>query len=273
VTFRNLVVGIKRKLHRRDDAQAKKADAIFQAVRGSALKKSNYRCVFCGAKSLHFSEVHHLDDNHHNNDLDNLAAVCKLCHPYHHIGQASLPGQDKGLGEGHIGAQNIALIRVPESEAIPARDMNHLQRAIAVALCDKDEAKDAAEILKLLTNSWNRRDLVHAFFGEDAKTVKGEAMTRVQPSDVAAALTHLTDDEYERRTTVLEAVRVLYHPRKLAQWGAQWKREKSMAALSDPKQWKTLLQAPLDKVLPALSAANETVSVSAVLEDDGNHAD
>jgi len=111
VQFRNLVIGIKRKLHRRDDEHAKKADAIFNAQRNSALKRSNYCCVFCGAKSLKFNEVHHLDDNHHNNSPENLVAICKLCHPYHHIGQACLDGKESGLNEGHIGSKNIALIR------------------------------------------------------------------------------------------------------------------------------------------------------------------
>jgi len=273
VTFPNLTIGVKRRLYRRDDVQSTKFDAVFQAVRGAVLKKNQYRCVFCGARSASASEVHHLDDNHRNNQLENLATVCKLCHPYHHIGQASLPGQEKGLGEGHIGADHIALIRVPNSEAIPARDMNALQRAIALALCDEQEAHDAARVLKLLTAESNRRDLVQALFGENAKNAKGAPMRRVHPADVAAALTHLTDDEYARRDTVLGAVRVLYHPQRLAEWGRQWRKDKSTGALANPHEWCKLLEKPLAKVLPALSSANESVSVSAVFNDSDDDSD
>jgi len=268
VQFRNLVIGIKRKLHRRQDNQAQKADAIFRAQRESALRRSNYRCVFCGAKS-ETNEVHHLDDNHHNNSPENLVAICKLCHPYHHIGQASSDGQEKGLNEGHIGAKNIALIRVPDNQAIPARDLNHLQRAIAIALCDENESKEAMAVFNLLAAEFNRRDLVHAFFGEDAKNAQGELMRRVQPNDVAAALAHLTDDEYARREPVLGVVRVLYRPDKLLQWGRGWKKEQR--GLSDPSQWGMLLKQPMDKVLPPVAASastDEAVSVSAVLSDD-----
>jgi len=271
VQFRNLVIGIKRKLHRYRDDQAKKADSVFRAQRGTALKRTDHACVFCGTRSLHLSEVHHLDDNHHNNSPENLVAVCKLCHPYHHIGQASSGGKENGLQEGHIGAKNTALIRVPDSKAIPARDINYLLHAIAIALCDEKEEKDAKAVFGLLASEFNLRELAHAIFGPEAKDARGELMSRVQPADMAAALAHLTDDEYERRGIVLDGVRVLYHPKKLKEWGIGWRKEQP--AFADPGKWNILLERTLQRVLPAVSSASpdqDAVSIADVLDDDAD---
>src|SRR5690625_2648446 len=79
-----LIVGIKRRIHRRHDKRAAQADAEYRALRRPALEAADYRCKFCGYRSKKYSEVHHLDDDHHNNSPENLTSICLLCHPYHH---------------------------------------------------------------------------------------------------------------------------------------------------------------------------------------------
>jgi len=45
-------------------------------------EKADYECPDCGRghRQVEVYEVHHLDTIVHNNDLDNLVALCKLCH-------------------------------------------------------------------------------------------------------------------------------------------------------------------------------------------------
>lgn len=46
--------------------------------RKKALAAKEQKCAECGAESN--LEVHHIDTNRWNNDLENLAVVCKECH-------------------------------------------------------------------------------------------------------------------------------------------------------------------------------------------------
>lgn len=40
------------------------------------------RCRWCGV--LGVLDVHHIDDNHKNNDPENRVAICQVCHVAHH---------------------------------------------------------------------------------------------------------------------------------------------------------------------------------------------
>ncbi len=83
------------------DPAADDADADFAGVRQRVAKHYRYTCAYCGMKTLpqqssqanggmrpgHF-QVHHKDDDHHNNSLDNLVLVCPFCHNVFHCGNA-----------------------------------------------------------------------------------------------------------------------------------------------------------------------------------------
>lgn len=73
---------------RRDDWMAADADAEFKLVRQKVLERDEHTCRFCGFRAPKWQEVHHLDDNHHNNDPDNLVTACMFCHMVHHLGLA-----------------------------------------------------------------------------------------------------------------------------------------------------------------------------------------
>lgn len=227
-----LLIGIKRKLHRYQDARAHQADKEFAALRGKALSAGRYQCVYCGFRSKKHIEVHHRDDDHQNNQPENLVSICPMCHAYHHVGEPSKHGSAKGLSEGHFGAQT-RLIRVPHAEKIPAQDFNHLLRAIGVAMADPDESKVARQVFSLISNESLRNEMEAALVSN-------------HPADMAAAFSHLTDDEYERRGTVVGAVRMLFSPRLLTQWGRQLSVE--YTALSQPSRWETLLGNMVSKV-------------------------
>jgi intracellular multiplication protein IcmJ len=86
------LLGVKRKLWRKDDEHADIADQAFDNIRADVLKRDGYACCFCHFKSSKYQEVHHIDDNHQNNTVNNLVTVCTLCHQVFHVGLAGMRG-------------------------------------------------------------------------------------------------------------------------------------------------------------------------------------
>lgn len=100
-----LILGVKRSTWRKHDIAAEDADAEFEAVRKSVLVRDKHTCRYCKMRTLQeadqnkggqfykgrysgYFEVHHMDDNHQNNDPSNLLTVCPFCHSVFHCGNA-----------------------------------------------------------------------------------------------------------------------------------------------------------------------------------------
>lgn len=201
-----LRIGIKRGQFRDNDPNAKQADSVFDAGREVALRKASYRCVRCGYESQDDSKrkkrsvlhVHHLDNDHHNNEPENHAPHCSLDHAYHHIGcDAPSAGGAPGW------ASQMRIAYAPE---LTGEDMNHLQRALGAALSSPDEEKTATEILDLLgVLAFPVRDNLSSF----------------KAQDFAACLASLSTTQYEQCDTSLDGLRVLFHPNILKQVGQE----------------------------------------------------
>ncbi len=83
----HLELGIKRKLSRLNDPDVASADRVFQQIRPKVLMRDQYTCQACGFASVFdqhapsaFLEVHHIDDDHHHNEMGNLVTLCPFCH-------------------------------------------------------------------------------------------------------------------------------------------------------------------------------------------------
>ncbi len=112
-------IGVKRSTWRVHDPHARAADATFTAARGEVLTRDGGKCCACGFHGRVSGgsagiEVHHVDDNHHNNALVNLASLCWLCHSYFHVGLVGI--QRRGR-----------LVAMPEVSPI---EFNQLQRIV-----------------------------------------------------------------------------------------------------------------------------------------------
>lgn len=98
-----LILSVKRSTWRCHDERASEADADYQAARPRVLRRDSFTCRFCRfsvrptrdadlAKwSLEYSgflEVHHINDDHHDNRDENLVTVCPFCHQVFHAGNA-----------------------------------------------------------------------------------------------------------------------------------------------------------------------------------------
>lgn len=249
-----LLIGIKRKQPRLSDKQAQGADQVFRSIRKRIKAEQKDKCAHCGFE-FKGNEVHHRDDDHRNNDDANLAVICQLCHPYHHVGEAARKNGMTVDKEGHIPPKAAALMRVSTSyqDVVTPENLNHLMRVIGIALTDKDEAPIAQQIYSKLVDAQQLAHFSNALYGEDAK------ISSVKPADIAAGMSHLTQDEYEQRGKFTKNVRLLYHPAYLAQLGRAVKS--TLGGMQDPTQWGVVLEKEIKKTrakwIDEFQAANQ----------------
>lgn len=187
-----LLLGIKRNVWRQNDPRAVQADAEFKIKRQPFLERSRYVCATCGWKSSR-NQVHHRNNNHHDNRDENYSCRDLFCHAYEHTGEPSKAGDANNPA---LGA-STAIAYIPE---INPADLNLIQRALGAVLADdsigEDEKSIAIEILKHL----------HARI-EPAAQMLGSA----KPSDLAAGMAQLSNDEYDRRDVALGPMRLLFN--------------------------------------------------------------
>ena len=172
------------------------ADAEFDKARLKRLDKDNHTCRLCGFKAKKWQEVHHVDDDHTNNALSNLATVCIFCHMVQHIGFAGTRGE-------------AVLVWLPEM----AQDrLHHVVRSVLVA---------RRWSARMANDRHTQRDMKEAIaeMEQGAETLmatlesrRGEARERFKtdrPDELANALESMTDEEYARRGEFLAGARLL----------------------------------------------------------------
>jgi len=186
-------LGVKRQMWRKDDDHAHLADAAFQPVRDTILKRDNYTCRFCNFKASKYQEVHHVDDNHSNNDQKNLLTVCNLCHQVFHLGM--------------IGMRNAGVIAaIPELTQV---EVNQIVRGHFVTQHIGDQnAKDKMTGLYAVLRS--RADMLKEAFGRDISS----------PLLFAEIFSVADDALYAQRGKIMESLRILptqqaFHPGQL----------------------------------------------------------
>ena len=86
--FLPLVMSVKAANWRMNDDNSEAADTEFRHVRLKALERDERTCRFCGFKAPKYQEVHHLNDDHADNRVENLVTACGFCHSVQHIGLA-----------------------------------------------------------------------------------------------------------------------------------------------------------------------------------------
>ena len=193
--YREIVFTVKRKVWRQDDERMESANAEFRERRPEVLLKGSNRCVFCGFRSK-YTEVHHDNDNHADNRLENLVIADPLCHGTQHIGQ--------------VGSQKQGVFVY--LEGLPQAEVNHLQRTIAVVLeIGSDEEK--VEARALLQHLASRAELVASEWGS------------ANPSDFANAMLQLRDEDYDKRVSAFSGMALLYRPVRFLEYVGRWIEE------------------------------------------------
>lgn len=232
------------------------ADDGFKLVKKKVRERDKHTCRFCGftQKTVdYYMQVHHIDDDHHNNSMENLITACMHCHAVHHIG---LWGS----------ADEAKIIYLPE---LPQFYLNHLLRNILVA--KRFHAKLEADVR---TAERGPRGGAPAALIERARAAKSmaeqaeaifdrlrardvEAEKRLgtsNPADVANALLHAPDDVYDRRGDSLAPFRLLllghHHPGgrsespndKMTEIVDNWLMPGGAFVGLEPSNWSKLLQ-------------------------------
>ncbi|MEZ9709228.1 type IVB secretion system protein IcmJDotN [Vibrio breoganii] len=184
----NITLSVKRSTFRIDDPHTEIADNAFTQARAAVLRRDRNTCRFCGFKATKFQEVHHIDDDHSNNDPKNLITVCALCHACHHISFA--------------GAHNQGLIiHIPPKANIDQATLNATARALWLAEHSKDTN------LRAIAESFSAR-LYKCII--PAKKLIGTSSAEV----LGNYLSKLSDDEYSRRSNVFHEYGIYLLPKK-----------------------------------------------------------
>lgn len=179
----DIFLGVKRDIFRIDDPTSEHADAKFKEIREQVLKRDKLTCFYCGFKSNKFQEVHHIDDDHSNNNIRNLVTVCPICHACKHVGFS--------------GVKNKAfLIYYPNMSQV---EINYLIKILWFGFNSKidENNKEAIEIKNKCI------DLIKIF--DNLKNTAEDRLGTSNPSILAnEILLKLNDEEYEKRQEKLK---------------------------------------------------------------------
>lgn len=191
-----LVLSVKSKNWRMLDDTSEQADTEFRRVREKALERDKRTCVFCGFRALAWQEVHHKNDDHADNRLENLLTICIYCHMCQHIGRAGRFGE-------------AVLIWAPE---IGQAQLHHVVRAIQVTRREVEEARNS-RMPRPDTQRMVRQmsDAAEALFarlrGRQAQAE--EIFGTSDPLELGNVMLQMPDELYAKRAEFLQGLRLL----------------------------------------------------------------
>jgi len=158
-------------------------------------------CHYCGDVFEQYQEIHHIDNDHQNNDQSNLMTICSLCHGCHHIGFAGI--KNRGI-----------IVYMPE---VSQEEINHTQKFLMAIGQPKFHAfgKFTArmEPYIALDVRWDTPDhtpLLGSVIKERARVVEEEySQGWSNPALLGEALLGRSDREYDERHHVLKDLRLI----------------------------------------------------------------
>ena len=189
-------------------------------IRQKILERDNHTCRMCGFESKKYQDVHFVDGDHSNLQMDNLATSCIFCHQCFDL--------DK-VAEMRSGV----LVWLPEIEQI---DLHHIARAIYVARISQGSMAETAK--SALETIMNRRE---------------EAKKRLHTDDPYVLAMVMRDflgpRQYAMRDKKLEGVRLFPLDRRIIKEGelefnqfpqilAYWRSKDGPFGGKVPSQWK-----------------------------------
>jgi intracellular multiplication protein IcmJ len=242
-----LILSCKIKRWREHDEDSSSADGEFVGVRRDAIARDKHTCRFCGfqckpsrtmRKADYYMQVHHWDDDHHNNTLGNLVTACMHCHAVQHIGMWGANGE-------------ADLVYLPEVSQV---ELNHLCRTILVAqrfaeLLPNESPSQREDKKAAMSISDTAREIFARF--ESRTEMARDRWRTSSPADIANVMMQMPPEVYNRRHENLAGLRLLLSGRHALKGETgdvmpmivdSWLAEGGPYAAFKPKSWTALLK-------------------------------
>lgn len=251
-----LTLNIKRDKWRVDDPNFEGADAEFEQNKPRALARDDYGCRFCSFRSppsprgTHWQEVHHLNDDHHDNRLENLVTACQYCHMCQHIGLWGSKGE-------------AVLIWLPELTQV---ELVHTVRTIQVAKAwaaeKRADAAKAAPGMKraaedVASSATRISDAASAYFAalKNRQDRAQDYFKTADPLDLANVLMLAPDEVFARKDSWTLGLRLLPLGMRIVEnghdraqdWLEVWMGKGGPYANIRPDTWNGLLAIAMKK--------------------------
>lgn len=233
----DLILSVKRSKFRIDDPAAEHSDSEFLKLRPEILERDGDSCFFCKFKSKKWQEVHHLDNDHSNNDLSNLVTVCPICHMVFHIGFA---------GQRQAGR----LIYIDPSYGVTQADLNNLVRALWIHE-SANKLKMDSPSTAILGRLKQYSIVAHMLLSSSDPAILAEYM-----------LSKMSDDEYDRRGEIFKGFLLLPQAPHFDKQIAYWRSE----VFSPPKDWQAIALSTLGKWAENDMGDKSITSICKILE-------
>lgn len=170
-------------------------------------EKDKYSCYFCGFTSKKHQEIHHLNDDHSDNSIENLVTICPLCHQNFHLDSMSNTNGGK-------------IIWLPE---MSQQELNYLCRGIFIAIEEAENAENEqrepvgfAKIARMLEESLKERSAVL-----EQHIQQGSS----DPANFATALININEETYEKREEFIRPFKLLHFKTRYSIQTKYWKNE------------------------------------------------
>lgn len=197
---RDLVLSANRKSWKMSSTHGTEFDKEYKDSKGNPGKnkkvwdeiweRDSFKCYYCGFQSKRHQEIHHLNDDHSDNNPDNLVTVCPLCHQNFHLDTASTTNGGK-------------IIWLPE---FSQQELNYLSIAIFIAIEESESKKEQetnlnfVKIARMIENALSERTLI-----VEQQIQAGAS----DPAIFAHALMNMKDTQYEKRFSYLKSFKLL----------------------------------------------------------------
>lgn len=248
-------LGVKRRLSRRNDANADRANEEFERQRLAVLKRDRWTCrgKGCGFASGQMPhapaggmEIHHLDDDHHNNDPANLVTLCPFCHMAFTMGRrgasfAGTLGLLPGISQGEL---NLIIHTVWGLKRAMEMDESGQEKRFIGA----NRGPGDAVVKSAINEAWGQLNQVI----EDAQTrlvseYEGFLPEISKPEVLSAVLSEIPEKEYRERDRILEHVRLFPKMDHFKDYLDLWAEHVWLRGYP-PKRWQSIAGSALKRI-------------------------
>lgn len=166
-----IILSVKRSIHRNDDPRKEYANEQYKKIHPSILARDKRTCQYCNFRSQKFQEVHHIDDDHSNNEESNLITICPLCHACFHVVFSGL--SEKGI-----------IIHIEDSRGVSQASLINLVRTMWIGESSKD--KDVQMLsTNMLAKLYKQSVAASKIIGTSSPVAFGQYLLRMNDEDYA----------------------------------------------------------------------------------------